>query len=586
MKKNKTKKPVPTAGGQKKILFWIGMVMLPVLFFVALEIGLQVGNYGGDLPLFIPASKDYPDYMQMNPDVSKRYFVRQKKSPRAPVDFFLREKPANGVRIFMMGGSSMAGYPYSFNVTPSKILQRRLQDLFPEKHIEVINTAMIAINSYTLLDFTDEILAQQPDALLIYAGHNEYYGALGAASTESFGSIRAFVNLSLRLRTYKTFLLLRDVMGYLATSLQRMSTGGSVNDPNATLMARMVGEQKIPYGSSLYELGKLQFAGNLRDIIEKAQEKNVPVILSELVSNIRDQKPFLPLPEEGEDAQQVFAEARKLEKQGLYEKARERYERAKDLDGLRFRAPEEFNTVIYDLAEAYGLQVAQSKETVADLCENALAGECYFLEHLHPNIDGFFALSDAFLDAVLESKVVADFWVSARVKPWRAFRENWGVTELDLAYANYRIAFLKAGWPFKPNAVPSQLQIDFTATTKAESLAVQTWQDTNYNRERAHVDLANYYAKKGDYLAAFREYRALAYFAPHNQTAWVNAAQMLIDNKSFDDAIYYLYQALKCGESAFSEKWLGQIYLMKNQNRRALGFLEKAAQKMPDDSQL
>lgn len=275
-----------------------------------------------------------------------------------------------------------------------------------------------------------------------------------------------------------------------------------------------------------------------------------------------------------------------LEKQGEIAKAREQYEKAKDLDGLRFRAPEEFNTIIYKLAEEYGLQIAKSKKTVADLCENGLAGDCYFLEHLHPTIDGFFALSDAFLDAVLESKIVADSWVAARVKPWREFRENWGVTELDLAYANYRIAFLKAGWPFKPNAAPNQMTIDFQTTTKAESLAVQTWRDANYNREHAHVDLAQYYVAKGDLMAAFREYRALAYFAPHNQTAWQKAAQMLIDNKSYNEAVPYLFEVLKCGESAFADKWLGQIYLMKNQNRRALGYLENAIEKLPQDTQL
>ena len=29
--------------------------------------------------------------------------------------------------------------------------------------------------------------SQEPDAVLIYAGHNEYYGALGVGSTESLG---------------------------------------------------------------------------------------------------------------------------------------------------------------------------------------------------------------------------------------------------------------------------------------------------------------------------------------------------------------------------------------------------------------
>jgi len=37
---------------------------------------------------------------------------------------------------------------------------------------------MAAINSYALLDMVDEVIQQSPDAVLIYTGHNEYYGAL------------------------------------------------------------------------------------------------------------------------------------------------------------------------------------------------------------------------------------------------------------------------------------------------------------------------------------------------------------------------------------------------------------------------
>jgi hypothetical protein len=45
---------------------------------------------------------------------------------------------------------------------------------FPSREVEVISTAMAAVNSYALLDFADEIIAQQPDAVVIYVGHNEY----------------------------------------------------------------------------------------------------------------------------------------------------------------------------------------------------------------------------------------------------------------------------------------------------------------------------------------------------------------------------------------------------------------------------
>jgi len=80
----------------------------------------------------------------------------------------------------------------------SRILNQRLSDAFPEKQIEIVNTATAAINSYALLDFMDEILEKQPDAILIYAGHNEFYGALGVASTETLGKFRPLIKLYLK----------------------------------------------------------------------------------------------------------------------------------------------------------------------------------------------------------------------------------------------------------------------------------------------------------------------------------------------------------------------------------------------------
>jgi len=48
---------------------------------------------------------------------------------------------------------------------------------------------MAAVTSYVLLDFADEIIAQRPDAIVIYTGHNEYLGIGGVGS--SFASARS-----------------------------------------------------------------------------------------------------------------------------------------------------------------------------------------------------------------------------------------------------------------------------------------------------------------------------------------------------------------------------------------------------------
>lgn len=572
---------------KRETLFRVIALSLPVMFFVVLEIGLRVFNYSGNLDLFISAPKDYSAYYMCNPQVGRRYFFMQNTVPDPPNDLFFKVKPENGYRIFVMGGSTAAGYPYANNVMFPRILQHRLADVFPERRIEVVNTAMTAINSYTLLDFMDEILAQQPDVILIYAGHNEFYGALGAASNESLGKIQPFVKFYLKLQRFKTFLLVRNGIGKIKNWIERLTSKGTINDPSATLMERMVGEQTIPYGSPIYELGKRQFERNLREIIKKAKTAGVAVMVSELVSNVRDMKPFVSvefdtLPK----AESVYRLAQQLEKAGNYELAKKQYYRAKDLDALRFRAAEDFNRIIHQVAAEFNAPVAPMKTYFENASRHGLIGNNLMLEHLHPNIDGYFLMADAFFDAMHQHGFIASNWETSRIRPETYYRENWGFTELDSAYADIRIRILKGNWPFQPKSLPNRALVDYRPASKAESLAVNVWLDKSTNLERAHVALAEYYENRGQYEPAFKEYRSLTFITPFNVSPYLRAAQMLIKLQDFARALPYLETSLKLEETAYANKWLGTIMLNDGRVKDALPFLEKAAKLSPEDPQL
>ena len=219
----------PVSPKMKRIFLGI-TISLPVILFIVLEVGLRIFNYGGNLDLVIEGPPGYEKYLRCNPNVARRYFDTQTTIPTPPTQLFLKEKPANGYRIFVLGESSAAGFPYGYNVSFPNVLERALSDEFPEKTIEVVSVAMAAINSYTLLDLTDEILQQKPDALLIYTGHNEYYGALGVGSTQSLGSSAWLIRTYLKLQSLKSFILLRDIIGSMKLFLSRIFYGGSEVD--------------------------------------------------------------------------------------------------------------------------------------------------------------------------------------------------------------------------------------------------------------------------------------------------------------------------------------------------------------------
>ncbi len=583
----KSKQKKDTFPARRKFYFYLLTFLIPILFFLFLEIGLRIFHYGGNLDLFISAPGEYSKYYMCNPNVGHRYFFMQSTVPDPPNDIFLKKKPQNGYRIFVLGGSTTAGYPYGNNVMFSRILYKILSDIFPQKTIEVINTAMSAVNSYTLLDFMDEILQKKPDALLIYAGHNEFYGALGAGSYESLGKFRWFVKIYLKLQRFKTFLLIRNIIGWLKKGLDKLFFGGTVSNPSATLMERMVAKQTIPLGSPIYQLGKHQFEGNLRDILTKAKKAGIPVILSELVCNVRDQKPFISVSTDTlPPAKKVYKQAKILEQEGKYEKAKRAYYRAKDLDALRFRATEEFNQIIHRLGEEFHVPVVPMKHYFEAASPHGLVGDNLMLDHLHPNLDGYFLMAEGFLDAMRKNGLIAAKWDSTRIQPMTYYKQTWGFTELDKAFSEVRIRILKGNWPFKPKNLPNRALIEYRPTTPAESLAVKIWVEADYNLERAHVQLAEYYEKQGKLLKAYQEYNALICATPFNVSPYLRASNLLIKMHKFKQALPLLLHSLDLEESAYAYKWIGQIYLNYGQVKESIPYLEKAKKLSPKDPQL
>jgi lysophospholipase L1-like esterase len=596
MKQNRGKKQKPTKQGPPKPLseisaakgrlFSVITFSFPVLLLVILETALQLFHYGGNRALFVSTPNESSVYYGINTEVGRRYFFWGNFVPTPRKDLFLKKKPSNGYRIFVLGGSTTAGFPYGNNLTFTRILQRRLADTFPNRRIEVVNTAFTAINSYALADFMDEILAQQPDALLIYAGHNEFYGALGVASVESLGRVYGVVKIYLKLQKLKTFLLLRDVISGIRKWFSGSSKTSEIADPMATEMSRIVKEREIPLGSRLYNAGKKQFQRNLRDILQKAKSAGVPVLISELVSNIRDQEPFVSVEDTTlASAQLVFDKARTLESQGRYDEAKTAYYRAKDLDALRFRATEEFNQIIHDLATEFNIPLVPMKSYFEMASPHGLIGNNLMYEHLHPNIDGYFLMADAFYNVMRREKLISADWPSQYIKPVSYYRQNWGFTKLDSTYAALIVAHLKGGWPFKENG-PNLALYQFNPSTKEDSIALNIVKTGQTTLELGHIEIARLYEMKGDWRRAFDEYRALIYTVPNLDVFYEPAVSLLVSNQQYERVLELLYDALKYNESFFIYKWIGQMNLVLDHTERGIFFLEKARQMVPDDTQL
>ena len=174
---------------------------------VFLEIFLRIIDYGYNFDQW----KDVGEGKYIiNSNIAKKYFTNSSFNPTASEDEFDIHKKENSFRIFVLGESSAEGFPYNPMGSFSRYIRRRLELAYPNTPIEVINLGMSAISSYTLLDLLPGVLDQKPDLILIYTGHNEYYGALGVGSVQSFGSSRTLIRLILYLNDFRITQLVRN----------------------------------------------------------------------------------------------------------------------------------------------------------------------------------------------------------------------------------------------------------------------------------------------------------------------------------------------------------------------------------------
>lgn len=602
----------PSLSAEKRRLFTVAMWLLPLVFFAALEGALRLSGYGETYPLFVPVP-GFPEYLHQNRDVARRYFTRQARVPTSLNDAFAAEKDSTTFRIFVQGGSSAAGYPYYYGGSFSRMLEQRLQQTFPDRTIEVVNTAMAAVNSYTMLDFADEILAQQPDAVLIYAGHNEYYGALGVASAESLGQFRWMVNAYLRLRNLR---IVQGLRALLEKGAALFAGRGRGEPPTATLMERMVGEQSIPYHSPTYERGLAQFRGNLRDLLEKYRAHGVPVFIGTVASNERTHKPFLSGLAPGTDkvtwhalfreaveateagetgtalgvfdmlirrdslsADAFFGRARVLDAARRFPEARIDYLAAKDRDQLRFRAPEAVNRIIREEAERAGATVVETQAALVHAARDGIIGSDLMLEHLHPNVDGYFTISDAFYRALHNARLIGPW---KRFIPAKEARAEVLLTPVDSLFGVFRVRQLMGSWPFRPPGVVDHSMDTLRAKNREEELALALFRREK-NWLEVTTSLRNLYAERGDFHQALRAALALIQQYPYLAEPYAAAADLLVRQRRYDEALAYFEAANERQESAGVHYMIGTLRLAKGEAASALEHLERARTLTPDD---
>jgi len=560
--------------------FYVIPILIPILFLSLLEISLRMFNYGKLTEQWVEVKEGK---VILNPDIAYRYFFTTVNIPSSNQSVFDKRKKENAFRVFILGESSAAGYPYLPNGSFGVYIKKRLELLYPQHNIEVVNVAMTAINSYALLNMLPGIIEKKPDLILIYTGHNEYYGALGVGSMESLGTSRLTIKLVLWLNKFKTVELLRDII----KAVPKIFSSPPKADNGGTLMARMAQEQSIPYKSALFEKGIEQFKENMTEIFEMTSKAKIPVIIGTLAFNLKDQPPFISNRENNsKTAKQVFDEATAELKKNNFIKANQLFRYAKDLDALRFRAPEKINETIKDLARKYDYPIADVDNYFCSVSPENIVGNNLMTDHLHPTLHGYQLIGKLFFEKMREKSFLpSKRGISLPDKEQDSLAiKSYHFTRLDSTIAKFRIRYLKNDWPFveKKNSQPINNIIELKDFI--DTIAIKVVDGTLY-WEKAHRKAAAIYFERKEYSKFAEEFKTLIDQYPIIVEYYDHSINQLLSVKQYDLAFDLLKSYHKLKPSAFTSKWLGIIMLSKNKVDDAIQYLNESLLSSSSDAQ-
>jgi len=292
---------------------------------------------------------------------------------------------------------------------------------------------------------------------------------------------------------------------------------------------------------------------------------------------LKDQHPFESVKIADQDlAETIFTRAQHKLKMQDYHSADSLFRIAKDLDALRFRAPEKMNSIVKELAHKYKCSIVNLDSVFNAESPDGIVGNNLLVDHLHPTLSGYFLMGriyfeemkrlgylpkenpQKFKDIELDSLVIFHFAYS----------------RLDSVVSEIRLKGLLNDWPFlnKPDfTFLNDLDLKDMVDSLAYSIAVE-----NKNWEIGHRQAAEWYLAKSNYSRFADEMKVLTSQYPFKLSFSDYASAELINAKEYELAYPFLYKRYKESPNAFSSKWIGNINLNRKDIDKAIKYLEQS----------
>ena len=453
------------------------------------------------------------------------------------------QKPADEIRIFAYGESTMHGAHYAPVSNPARWLEEYLKDFLPDKKIKVVNFARMGKGIHFSLETFKSTLVYRPDVAIFYMGHNDFFPDERMDQLPDHKEPLKYYFRRLILKSHFISFLNRLLIRVRMNRDKASSEDRMGHEIIETPLSDLKGASPTPRSEPFFWMNIEFFDRMLNRIVDLGNRHDVPLLFLEPVSNIKDFAPFQSIhmtvltPNELAAWDSFFEEGKRLEEKNQkaqalesyekayqidptyaelcfrmgrlyfdeknYSRARRLLEHARDFDAIVLRATKEILEFYHGLARQKKINVIQTEKVFEPKLEGGIPGEPLFEDNVHFSIKGQALAGRALAQEIAEQGWIAPVaqWHFEKERSFEVIGQSLGIRNDLLASAYVRISqYYASRFTQRITYAQKALTLDPEGPDALRSLAWAYW--LSNQKEKART----VYQKLGTtYPAIFQE---------------------------------------------------------------------------------
>jgi hypothetical protein len=384
-------------------------------------------------PLFVKS----PDAVSMEISAARRGFFEH--------DSFLISKPDHEFRIFVFGGSTVQGCPWSTATSFTEFLKLTLNQISPDRSWKVVNCGGISYASFRIVPLMQECRSYQPDLFIFCEGHNEFLEQIsyGPAQQNHPALVFSYGILN-RFRSFRV--------------LDGLIHGGSRSRFNITdrpiLPAEVHAVLDDSGGLKQYHRDdqhaaavRQHFQSNLERMVTLCHDAQIPLLFIQPPGRLADCPPFksdfsehLDEPTRTsirnslqaaslliatdpvaavEQLRQItdldprfayswYQLGRACQTAGLHDEAVDAFERARDEDVCPLRMTSALEETMQQVATNTSTSILNARQLLEHDLPDRIPGDQLLVDHVHPSFAGHQKIALAIVDWMTQQAILPD----------------------------------------------------------------------------------------------------------------------------------------------------------------------------------